>query len=196
MIDALIAMFESPGFPQGVYDDTMRDIREQSAVRERERLLKRTDDCAGRGIFGGGYANRDLERIELEESGLRGQQELGFQQANAQAALQSLNSAMGGTLGLGQLNLGSRELEVQAALERAGLALQRQLGLGNLALGNRSLGLQEQIQQAQFALQQYLLGLQFGGNPGNPAAPGGLPSVPGIPPGSGGGSTIPGFPAF
>jgi hypothetical protein len=189
MIDRILQMLEDPGLPQDVYDDQLRGIREQGAVRERERLLRRGAEFAGRGLFGGGVANRDLERIEAEESGQRRQQQDQLNMLDAQTAMQAIQQAFGGSLGIGQLNLGERELEVNAALQRAAIAAQRAAARGQLGLGYAQLNQSGEQFAAQQALQQYLLNLQYGGFGNTPGVGGGdsgprydflLPTLPSL----------------
>ena len=162
-IDRILQMLQHPGFPADVLADLQTGLRENSATRERSRLLRRSGDFAARGIFGSGVSTRDLERIETEEgASLRGEQrQLGLE--NARAALQSIQQALAGALGIGQLNFGERELEVREALQRAGLDLQRDLGFGQLDLGQGRLDLDRDSMAANLALQQIMLLLNQGG---------------------------------
>jgi hypothetical protein len=118
----------------GMGDELRMDLRNQATqtgkVRERDRILRRADDFAARGLFGG-QSKRAVQGIEAEESvALQGSlNEIEFQ--NAQMEAQSLRDAIGALqaqiqwkLGKGMLNVQREQIALQKLQHAEQMALQ------------------------------------------------------------------------
>ena len=113
----------------GMGDELRMDLRNQatqtSKVRERDRILRRGDDFAARGLFGSGLSKNAISGIEAEESGLlqNSLNEIEFQNAQMEAqslrdAISALNAQIQWKLGKGMLNV-QREQLALAKLQHA-----------------------------------------------------------------------------
>ena len=132
----------------GMGDELRMDLRNQATqtgkVRERDRILRRGDDFAARGLFGSGLSKRGVQGIEAEESiALQGSlNEIEFQ--NAQMEAQSLRDAIGALNAQIQWKLGRGMLNVQ----REQLALQKLQHAEQMALAWAELARQKALDAA------------------------------------------------
>jgi hypothetical protein len=128
-------------------DELRMDLRNQATqtgkVRERDRILRRADDFAARGLFGG-QSKRAVQGIEAEESvALQGSlNEIEFQ--NAQMEAQSLRDAIGALNAQIQWKLGKGMLNVQ----REQMALQKLQFAEQMALEKAKFAWQQLMDQA------------------------------------------------
>ena len=115
----------------GMGDDLKSDLRNEATqtgkFRERDRIMRRADDFAARGLFGSGLRKDAVMGIEGEESvALQGAlNQIEFKDAEMKAqglrdSIQVLNAMIAKKLGQGNLNI-QREM---VALDRARLELQ------------------------------------------------------------------------
>lgn len=113
----------------GMGDDLRMDLRNQAQqtgkVRERDRILRRADDFAARGLFGSGLSKNAVSGIEAEESAniQTALNEIEFQNAQMEAqslrdAIGALNAQIAWKIGKGQLNV-QREQMALAKLQHA-----------------------------------------------------------------------------
>ena len=159
-------LMENPGFDPEILARMHSQAESGSKVRERDRVTRRGEDFAARGLFGSGLQGRSIQGIEAQESEalLGSKNQIEF--ANAQAAVQSISQA------IEAINSG-----INQQLGNKGLNIQRMLGLGNLDLGRSQLGLQASLQewmQNMMMMQNYLPQQAGGGGiPGLPGAGGG-----------------------
>lgn len=191
----LARLFESPGFDPALLEQSRNQARGQGSRDLRDRTLRRSEDFAASNIFGSGLQNRDLERIENNQSQITANNLLGIDLENMQAAQRSIDQAISGTTALGGLNQQAQALALQEALGRSGIGLDA-LGIGvGRELGLEGLSLDRLRLEMERAIQELLLNLQFGavgpsgsgsGGPNTGPFPPGPGSFPG--PNSGGGN--------
>ena len=115
------------GFGEELLANMRNEATQTSKVRERDRVMRRADDFAARGLFGSGLQKDAVMGIEGEESvALQGAlNQIEFQNAQAiqqglRDSIQVLNAMIAKKLGQGNLNIQREAL----ALDRAKLALQ------------------------------------------------------------------------
>jgi hypothetical protein len=118
----------------GMGDELRMDLRNQATnvakMRERDRILRRSDEFAARGLFGGGQSKNAVMGIEAQESQTlqTALNEIEFQDAQMKAqslrdAIQALNAQIAWKLGKGQLNVAREQMALQKLMHAEQMAL-------------------------------------------------------------------------
>ena len=181
----LMDMFENPGMPTEILEDSRRQLMATNKNAMRDQLLRRAGQGSAKSLFDSGITQQGLAGIEAAGLDQLAGALTNLDLNNAQMANQSLGIAFGGAnniananlrnkeaniqrmLGLKNIDLGYAGLDVEKSLGWGNINLQRQLGLGDLDIRRGSLGLQEQQLAQDRAMQEFLMNLQLQGYYGN-----------------------------
>ena len=151
------------GGNMGLGDDVLLGLRNQARtdvkVRERDRLMRRGDEAAARGLSNSGVQERGLQDIESSESANLFNRLLGIDVENSQRSQQNIGQALQGIQGLGQLNIGAGQIDLgygQLGLGRQELALKKLLGERGLDLDKMRIDLSRELGFGDLGLREKL----------------------------------------